>query len=433
MPGCSPAKDEGCLSEASHLVKKPEVLDEIRRLVELSVTDFRAVLQCLGKHLALVNLTIVLTHLPLIEVDTSSTSIQIPRDAVGSDAMRLGESQCDARVFRQIAVGVLDRQVRMCLANAIEHRPTHDAHEGFRPERLTALDLQLDLPCVIGLVAGLAERYQVVGRIPAGLTAFEVVHVEDLVLRTTVTVLANVTVPKENVFTHVPKAELIALLIVRAFNRRILDLLNVERCRLNHDLGDGKQSADRIDARHVRLNAVFNGRCKPALVFRSDTVQKARRTVARLALAALTTQREPGSQKPRDVLSKFDFGRKDLFLFRRSGKADMLCACINAQRHVLLRFTGGDSKLNREWRSTLHHGFSSLEQMPRLCRRARHQGLTAHVQNKYFQSISFADTRRFRLHGPKAGLTSFAYVGRGFLPATPLLPLRAFNRRPQCI
>ena len=111
----------------------------------------------------------------------------------------------------------------------------------------------------------------------------------------------------------------------------------------------------------------------------------------------------------------------------------MLCACINAQRHVLLRFTGGDSKLNREWRSTLHHGFSSLEQMPRLCRRARHQGLTAHVQNKYFQSISFADTRRFRLHGPKAGLTSFANVGRGLVPATPLLPLRAFNHRPQSV
>lgn len=97
MPGCSPAKDEACLSDASHLVKEPEVLDEIRRLVELSVTDFRAVLQCLGKHRELVNLTIVLTHLPLIEVDASSTGIQTPRDAVGIDAMRLGESRCDAR------------------------------------------------------------------------------------------------------------------------------------------------------------------------------------------------------------------------------------------------------------------------------------------------------------------------------------------------
>ena len=106
----------------------------------------------------------------------------------------------------------------------------------------------------------------------------------------TVTVLANVTVSKENVFTHVPKAELIALLIVRALDIRMLDLLNVEGCRLDHDLGDRQQSADRINARHVRLNAVFNGRCKPALVFRSDTVQKARRTVARLAMTSITTQ-----------------------------------------------------------------------------------------------------------------------------------------------
>ena len=91
-------------------------------------------------------------------------------------------------------------------------------------------------------------------------------HVEDLVPRTTMTVLANMTVSEKNVLAHVPESKLVALLIVRAFNSRILDLLNVERCRLNRDLGDGKQSADRIDARHVRLNAVFNGRRKPSLV-----------------------------------------------------------------------------------------------------------------------------------------------------------------------
>ena len=110
----------------------------------------------------------------------------------------------------------------MRLANAIEQCPTHDAHEGFRPERLAALDLQLDLPCVTGLVADLAERDQIVGGIAADLTAFEVVHVEDLVLRMTVTVLAKVTVSKDNVFKHVPKAELIALLIVRALDIRCL-------------------------------------------------------------------------------------------------------------------------------------------------------------------------------------------------------------------
>ena len=239
MPGRSPAKDEACLSEASHLVKEPEVLDEIRRLVELSVSDFRAVLQCLGKHLALVNLTIVLSHLPLIEEDASSTSIQIPRDAVGIDAMRLGESQCDARVFRQITVGVLDRQVRMRFANAIEQRPAHDAHEGFRPERLTAFDLQLDLPCVISLVAGLAESDQVVGGVAASLSTFNVMDIEDLVCRAPATVLTHMTVSEENVLAHIPKAELVTLLIVRALDIRILDLLYVEGRRLDHDLGDG--------------------------------------------------------------------------------------------------------------------------------------------------------------------------------------------------
>ena len=85
----------------------------------------------------------------------------------------------------------------MRLAHAIEQCPTHDVHEGFRSERMSALDLQLDLPCVTGLVADLAERDQIVGGIAADLTAFEVVHVEDLVLRMTVTVLAKVTVSKD--------------------------------------------------------------------------------------------------------------------------------------------------------------------------------------------------------------------------------------------
>ena len=60
----------------------------------------------------------------------------------------LEKSQGDARVLRQIAAGVLNRQAGMRLAHAIEQCPTHDAYEGFLPERLAALDLQLDLPCL---------------------------------------------------------------------------------------------------------------------------------------------------------------------------------------------------------------------------------------------------------------------------------------------
>ena len=211
-------------------------------------------------------LSVVLSRLLLEEEISSSQRFQISRNAEGVGAMRLGQAKSNALVLRQIAVGVLDRQFRVRLAYAVKQRPTHDAHEGFRPERLTALDLQLDLPCVIGLVAGLAERNQVVGRIAAGLAAFEVVYVEDLVFRMTVTVLANVTVSEKNVLAHVPESKLVALLIARPFDFGIPDLLNVEGCGFNHDLGDGKQSADRLDARNVRLDTVLHGRRKPSLV-----------------------------------------------------------------------------------------------------------------------------------------------------------------------
>ena len=80
--------------------------------------------------------------------------------------MRLGQAKSNALVLRQIAVGVLDRQTGMRLAHAVQQCPTHDAHEGFRPERLAALDLQLDLSCVISLVACLAQRDQAFGASP---------------------------------------------------------------------------------------------------------------------------------------------------------------------------------------------------------------------------------------------------------------------------
>ena len=180
--------------------------------------------------------------------------------------MRLGQAKSNALVLRQIAVGILDRQTGMRLAHAVQQCPTHDAHEGFRPERLTALDLQLDLSCVISLVACLAQRDQVVWRISARFTTLKMMHVEDRILGSASTVLTDMTVSEKNVLAHVPESKLVALLIARPFDFGIPDLLNVEGCGFNHDLGDGKQSADRLDARNVRLDTVLHGRRKPSLV-----------------------------------------------------------------------------------------------------------------------------------------------------------------------
>ena len=233
----------------------------------------------------LVNLSVVLTRLALVEEVSSSQRIQISGNAEGVGAMRLGQAKGNALVLRQIPVGVLDRQFRMRLADAFKQRPAHDAHEGFSPERCTASCLQLDLPGVICLVACLAERDQVVWRVTARLAALKMMHVEDRILGSTSTVLANMTVSEKNVLSHVPESKLIALLIVRSFDFGILDLLNVKGCCFNHDFGDWKHSANRFNARYVRLNAILHGRRKPALVLGSNAIVEARCAVACLAIA----------------------------------------------------------------------------------------------------------------------------------------------------
>ena len=351
----------------------------------------------------LVDLSIVLASLALVEEVASSQRIQITRNAEGIGAMRLWKTKDNALVLRQIPVGVLDREFRMGLADAFKQRPAHDAHEGLCSERRAAPDLQLDLPCVICLVTGLAERDQVVWRVTARLAALKMMHVEDRILGSASTVLADMTVSENNVLAHVPESKLVTLLVVRASDFRILDLLNVEGCRFNHDFGDRKHSANRFNARDVRLNAVLHGRRKPSLVLGSNAIVEARCAVARLAIAPCTSGSQTVGQKSRDVLSKLDFGCEDLLLFRRSGHANVFCASIDAKRDVLLRLARGDGQPDRERRSSLDDGLARFQHVSRLCRRTRHQRLAAHVQNENFQSFSFADTRRLRLLGTKAG------------------------------
>ena len=64
------------------------------------------------------DLTVVLARLPLVEEVSSSQRIQISGNAEGVGAMRLGQAKDNARVLRQIAVGVLDRQFGMRPADA---------------------------------------------------------------------------------------------------------------------------------------------------------------------------------------------------------------------------------------------------------------------------------------------------------------------------
>ena len=61
--GRSSAEDEAGLPKTSHLVEEPEVLDHMRCLVELTVSDLRSVFKRLQEYRAFVNLTVVLARI----------------------------------------------------------------------------------------------------------------------------------------------------------------------------------------------------------------------------------------------------------------------------------------------------------------------------------------------------------------------------------
>ena len=58
---------------------------------------------------------------------------------------------------------------------------------------------------------------------------------------------ATMTVTKQDVFTHIPKAELRSVLVIGSRKARILDPLSVKLRDLNNDFRDGQNSAYKAD------------------------------------------------------------------------------------------------------------------------------------------------------------------------------------------
>ena len=103
-------------------------------------------------------------------------------------------------------------------------------------------------------MAGLTERDQVIRGIAACLAAFDMVHIEDLVLRPPFATLADMAVTEQNIFTHVPEPELFPLLVLCALYFRILDLLDIERRNLHNDFRYGQYLMYPAYSRKVCIN-----------------------------------------------------------------------------------------------------------------------------------------------------------------------------------
>ena len=73
--------------------------------------------------------------------------------------------------------------------------------------------LQRDFTAMKGLMARLTKRKQVVGRISARTSAFQMMNIKHRVFRSAVTMLANMPVSAKNILADVPEAELFSLLV----------------------------------------------------------------------------------------------------------------------------------------------------------------------------------------------------------------------------
>ena len=112
-------------------------------------------------------------------------------------------------------------------------------------------------------MTGLAQCDEIVRGVPACLTGFDVMDVQDLVLGLAVAVLAGVTVTEQDVLSGVPEPHLFSLLILLTLYVRFFKQMRVELCHLDDCLRHGEDCVYFPDECEVRLHRLF--RREPAV------------------------------------------------------------------------------------------------------------------------------------------------------------------------
>ena len=66
---------------------------------------------------------------------------------------------------------------------------------------------------MICLMASFTKGNQVIWAIPSSLSAFNVMHIQDLIFTFTLTMLASMTITEQNILTHIEEIKLFSLLV----------------------------------------------------------------------------------------------------------------------------------------------------------------------------------------------------------------------------
>src|SRR6266581_1347347 len=167
--------------------------------------------------------------------------------------------------------------------------PPHDAHlRGIPKPSGLALNFLLLVCAMNQIVTGFAQGDQVIWTIAAYLSTLDMVHIQDRVFGFALTPLALVSIPKQHILTHIPEPQLRTLLILLAFDLRVLDFLKIELCHLNGHLAYWQNPVNQFDRFYMGVYLVLNRRSQPAL--RSLPVEKSLLAISRFAVSSGTTE-----------------------------------------------------------------------------------------------------------------------------------------------
>ena len=273
------SKYEAVRSIEPYLVEQPEPEDFPRRLIRFSNSAF--------EDLRLVETSIVASDF-LLKVDVverlrSRTSGRASR----VDRMRLLETVLYPVVLRQITVRLGHERIAVLLFQPFEKSPPHDSHERrvFQTSRSFYRLRQFDESRVVRLVAGLAQGNQVAWGVSAGLSRLQVMYVQNRVFRPALAEHALMTVPEQHVLPDVPKAEPLAMLVIRSLGNRFsvlnrLDFLQVERGDLDDYVGYRQNLHDVGNRLFMSRYFVLDRRREPTLFLRTAPVVEPRLAMA---------------------------------------------------------------------------------------------------------------------------------------------------------
>ena len=135
----------------------------------------------------------------------------------------------------------------------MQNGPAQNAHEGLRSQRCAPLNFQRGRTTVQRIVTGFAQGNEIVGSVTTCASAVQVMDAENRIVRCAVTMPPSMPVSEEDIFSNVPKTELIALLVRFARTVWILEKLRIEGRCFHSDLRCRQESEKGNNARTGRV------------------------------------------------------------------------------------------------------------------------------------------------------------------------------------